>query len=387
VAIDVVTRRRGIDMVKRYIPVAEPIFDHGELENVTLAIREKAISGFFGQFIERFENEVASFVACRHGVAVSSGTVAIHLALLALDIGPGDEVLVATYTNMATFFPVLYVGGTPIPIDVEPDTWNIDPAQIEQHITPRTRAIIVVHIFGHPVDMDPVMEIARRHKLYVIEDCAEAHGALYKGRPVGSIGTVGCFSFYANKIITTGEGGMVTSNDEGIARRVTSLKSLAFGTADKFMHQEIGYNYRMTNLQAAIGCAQMPKIGKLIAGKRNLAAAYNRRLNGHTHLQLPVEKGYAKNVYWMYHVVLTDSRRKQRDQVMRELRERGIETRAGFTPYNMQRIFIEKGMTSPELCPVANNLARNAFYLPSTPGLPETDVDYVVESLLDVLEH
>lgn len=370
----------------RHIPVADIVFDNRELENVEKAIRERAVSGYYGEFIKQFENEFSAFVGCKFGVAVSSGTTAIHLALTTLGIKFGDEVLVSSYTNMATFFPVIYVGATPIPIDAEPNTWNINPKLVERYVTKRTRAIIVVHIFGHPVDMDPIMEIAQRYGLYVIEDCAEAHGALYKGRPVGSIGTIGCFSFYANKIITTGEGGMITTSDENLAGRAATLKSLAFGRTDKFMHQAIGYNYRMTNVQASLGCAQMEKINRLIEAKRELAKAYYQRLNGTKYLRLPVEESYAKNVYWMYHVVLTKQVRIDRAHVMRELQERGIETRPGFTPYNMQRIFVEKGMTDPNQCPIANDLAHNAFYLPSTPYLPESDIDYVVENLLNVLE-
>lgn len=373
-------------MVDRHIPVADTVFDGTEIEYVSRAIADKAVSGSFGSFIQQFENEFSAFVGCKYGVAVSNGTNAIHLALAALGIGAGDEVLVATYTNMATFFAVLYVGATPIPIDVELDTWNIDPRLVEQHLTKRTRAIIVVHVFGHPVDMDPIMEIARRHNLFVIEDCAEAHGALYKNQPVGSIGIVGCFSFYANKIITTGEGGMLTTNDRNLAKRAASLKSLAYGATDRFMHESVGYNYRMTNLQAALGCAQMRKLSHLIDGKRRLADSYNRLLSGIRSLYLPVEKSYAKNVYWMYHVVLTEHCLKRRDEVMGQLKTRGIETRPGFVPYNMQNIFIEKGMTKPDDCPVASRLASDAFYLPSTPTMPESDITYVASNLLEVLK-
>jgi len=202
---------------------------------------------------------------------------------------------------------------------------------------------------------------------------------------VGSIGTMATYSFYANKIITTGEGGMVTTNDPALAKRCASLKSLAYGTGDRFMHQELGYNYRLPNLQAAIGCAQMTKIDRLIEAKRDLAARYGQRLAHLETLQLPVQKDYARNVYWMYHVVLRNEGGKTRDEVMKELQALGVETRAGFTPYNMQRCFIERGLTSPELCPVANNLARNAFYLPSTPGISDDDMDYVAECLTRVL--
>lgn len=373
-------------MSDHYIPVADTSFDNAEMANVIDAIKGKAVSGFFGSYIQRFEREFAEFVGCKFGVAVSNGTTAIHLALSTLGIGPGDEVLVSTYTNMATFFPVLYNGAVPIPVDVEQDTWNLAPRLIEERITKRTRAIIVVHIFGHPVDMDPIMDMARRHGLHVIEDCAQAHGALYKGRVVGSIGTIACFSFYANKIITTGEGGMVTTNDSNLAERASLLKSLAYGADERFMHEAVGYNYRMTNIQAALGCAQMQKIEALIAGKRRLASEYTRRLSGLPCLRLPVEREYAKNVYWMYHVVLDQRGAKDRARVMKELRDRGIESRPGFVPYNMQKIFVERGLVKQESCPVANELARNAFYLPSAPNLSDTDIDYVANSLMEILK-
>jgi perosamine synthetase len=286
---------------------------------------------------------------------------------------------------MATFFPVLYQGATPIPIDIEPDTWNIDPTQLTSKITGRTKAIVVVHIFGHPVDMDPVLEIAAKRGLYVIEDCAEAHGALYKGKPVGSLGTVGCFSFYSNKIITTGEGGMITTNDARLAARSASIKSLAFGKINKFMHEDVGYNYRLTNVQAAIGCAQMDKIERLIRMKRDLAGRYTERLRGTEQLQLPLEKDYAKNVYWMYHVVLRQNARIDRDTLLVMLADKGIETRPGFLPYNMQEIFIRRGMVREDDCPTANQVGRNSFYLPSTPTLADADVDYVCETLRSLL--
>ena len=368
-------------MSAKQIPVAEPVFDESEQRNVAEALRERAISGAFGKFIGQFESRFAKFCGSKHAVAVSNGTTAIHLALAAIGIGPGDEVLASTYTNMATFFPILQQGATPIPIDVEPDTWNMDVAQLESRITKKSKAIIVVHIFGHPVDMDPVMSIARKYGLHVIEDCAEAHGALYRGRPVGSIGTIGCFSFYANKIITTGEGGMLTMDDPGLADRAASLKSLAFGKVNKFQHLDMGFNYRMPNLQAAIGCAQLDKIDKVIELKRSLARRYNERLGHLTQLRLPVEKEYAKNVYWMYHLVLEDGARKSRDAIMASLAAKGIETRPGFLPYNMQDIFIRRGLTELSACPIANYIGTHSFYLPSGPILSDSDMDYVCEAL------
>lgn len=371
--------------MKKNIPVSKPIIGEAERLYVNDALDEGAISGLFGKYVDRFEREFAAYSDCDYGISTNSGTTAIQLALHALSIGKGDEVLVSTLTNMATFFSVLYMGAKPVPIDIEQDTLNLDPALLESRVNSRTKAILAVHLFGHPVDMDPVLAIAKKYGLYVIEDCAEAHGALYKGKKVGSIGDAGCFSFYANKIITTGEGGMVTTNNVAVAEKVRSLKGLAFGEVNKFMHKDIGYSYRMTNLQSAIGCAQIERIETIIDKKREIAGFYTKELKGLECLQLPVEKPYARNVYWMYHLILKGKISAKRAQVMKKLLEMGIETREGFLPYNMQEIFISRGMTRPEECPKANEVAMSGFYLPSSPSLTEEELDYVVGSLKLVL--
>lgn len=372
--------------MKRHIPVSQPMLGESEQYCVSDALSKGAISGFFGEYLPKFEAGFADFSDCKFGVATTSGTTALHLALLSLSIGKDDEVLVSTLTNMASFFSILYQGARPIPIDIEDDTWNMDPALLEARITPRTKAIMVVHLFGHPVDMDPVLEVARKHNLYVIEDCAEAHGALYKGKKVGSLGDVGCFSFYANKIITTGEGGMLTTNNSHLADRARELKSLAFGDVHKFMHKDIGYNYRMTNLQAALGYAQLEKIETIIENKRRIARFYSGKLSAVSGLQLPVEKEYARNVYWMYHLALQGSVADKRTEIMERLLEKGIETREGFIPYNMQEIFINRGWTRHDECPKANNLALSSFYLPSGPNLSDEELEYVTTSLQTILE-
>jgi len=261
------------------------------------------------------------------------------------------------------------------------------PGQIKQKITNNTKAILVVHIYGHPVDMDPVLEIARYRDLYVVEDCAEAHGALYKGRKVGSLGDVGCFSFYANKIITTGEGGMLTTNNLEIAEKARSLRALAFGSKNKFQHKDIGFGYRMTNLQAAIGCAQMLKIEDIIKRKRKIAFYYNQRLKGVPGLQLPIEKPYARNVYWMYHVVLHDEFGPPREVLRKNLEALGVETREAFIPYNRQEIFIKRGWVKEEECPVANYVAMNGLYLPSGPKLKKEEQDYIIDAIRDIQKH
>ena len=369
------------------IPVSQPMLGVEESFHVNEALSKGAISGFFGEYISIFEQEFSEYCGCKFGVSVSSGTAALHLALAALSIGPGDEVIVSSLTNMATFFSVLYQGATPVPVDSDPETMNLDPKLLENLITPKTKAILVVHLFGHPVDMDPVLNIAKRHNLYVIEDCAEAHGATYNGRKVGSIGDIGCFSFYANKVITTGEGGMLTLNDPVIAARARNLKGLAFGDTNKFMHQDIGYNYRMTNIQAAVGHAQFGKIEQIIENKRRIANRYTQLLSHRNDLQLPIEKSYARNVYWMYTVILRGQNSENRNIVMQKLAEKGVESRENFLPYNMQEIFIRKGMTRENLCPIANMLGQSGIYLPSGPVISDEEIDYVCETLISILDH
>ena len=369
----------------RYLPVSHPFLDIKETDYVNDALKSKAISGFFGEYTPRFEKSFASYCGTKYGVAVSSGTTALHIALVAIGIKQGDEVLVSTLTNMATFFAVLYQGAKPIPIDIESETLNMDPSILESKITSRTKAIMVVHLFGHPVDMDPVIGVAKKYRLAVVEDCAEAHGALYKDKKTGSLGDVGCFSFYANKIITTGEGGMVTTDDNALTEKMRSLKGLSFGHEFKFMHKDIGYNYKLTNLQAAIGCAQLEKIEMIIGNKRRIAAYYEQKLKDVQEIQLPVEKPYARNVFWMYHIVLKGKKADERQLIMKKLKEKGIETREGFIPYNLQNTFIERGLTNKEECPVANSVAYNSIYLPSGPVLREEEMDYVVDNLRNVI--
>lgn len=371
--------------MKRRISVSQPLLDDAESRCVNDALAKGAISGFFGEYLTMFEDEFARYSDCQYGVSTSSGTAALHLALVVLGIKSGDEVLVSTFTNMATIFAILYVGAKPVPIDIEPDTLNLDPRLLARHVTPRTKAILVVHLFGHPVDIDPVLEVAKEFHLFLIEDCAEAHGATYKGRKVGGLGDAGCFSFYANKIITTGEGGMVTFREQSYADRARNLKGLAFGDLNKFMHKDIGYNYRMTNLQAAVGHAQFQKIEQIIARKREIAGYYSDRFARVEGLRLPAEKPYARNVYWMYHLVLSGHNRERRVEVMRKLTDAGIETRETFIPYNLQDIFIKQGSVTPDACPNANAVAHAGFYLPSSAGLTEEELDYVATQLIQII--
>lgn len=351
------------------IPVSAPSIGEEELQNVVDCIKRGAISGTVeGDYIEEFESSVCQQCGRKYGVATSSGTTALALAVASVGIKPGDEVIVSTFTNIATAFASVYVGARPIFVDSEALTWNIDPHKIEGKITSATKAIIPVHIYGHPADMDPITEIAEKYGLYVIEDAAEAQGATYKGKAVGGIGHIGCFSFYANKLITTGEGGMLVTDDADIAKQARLLRNLAFSTREKFIHEYVGYNFRMTNLQAAVGVAQMKKLDMHCNMKREIARKYNERLSDVARLQLPVEMSWAKNVYWMYGVLLRDGT-PERDKVREKLAAKGIETRNFFHPLHKQPVFLNSGISQGESLPVSELLGRRGFYLPSGPVL------------------
>lgn len=347
------------------IPVFEPVIGEEEINAVVAALRRGEISGSFGESITRFENEFAEYCGCKYGIAVSSGTTALHLAVAAVEIGPGDEVLVSASTNIATALAVYHNGAVPVPVDSEDLTWNLNLDLVESLITPRTRAIIPVHLYGHPVDMDRLMTIARKHNLIVIEDCAESHGATCRGKMTGSFGQTGCFSFYANKVITTGEGGMVTTNDPALAERLRLLRNLAF-TKPRFYHELPGYNFRMTGYQAAMGLAQFHKIDKIITEKRRVAHTYNRFLSNIKGLQLPHETEWALNVYWMYAVVVKPDFGMTRDQFTDFLRQEGIDTRTFFCPMNQQPFLREQDGFRDVPCPVADSLWENGLYLPSS---------------------
>lgn len=369
------------------IPVSQPYMGELEKKYVNEALDSNAISGVFGEFIDRFESSFAKFCDSRYAVSCSNGTTALHLALVAAGVKEGDEVLVSTLTNMASFFAVLYIKARPIPVDIDLRTLTMDPVDLARKITSKSKAVMVVHLFGHPTDMDPINELATKYNLLVVEDCAEAHGATYKGRKVGGLGDAGCFSFFANKILTTGEGGMLTTNDPTIARKARSLKALAFGASSKFMHQDIGFNYRMTNLQAAMGCGQMEQADALVEKRRQIARFYSDRLEQYKDfLYLPIEMEYARSSYWMYHIVLRDVLIPKRSQIMTALKGVGVETREGFIPYNMQEIFLDRGWTKLGDCPNANRVAYASFYLPTGPAINDVELDYVSTKLCSILD-
>ena len=362
------------------IPVFEPVISEDEIEAVAEALRRGEVSGTFGKSIDDFESEFATYVGCQHGVAVNSGTSALHLAVAALDLQPGDEVLVSSSTNIATALAALHNGAVPVPVDSEPLTWNLDLDLIEGLITPRTKAIIPVHLYGHPVDMDRLMEIANAHKLVVIEDCAESHGATVRGRMTGSFGHMACFSFYANKVITTGEGGMITTNDAGLAERLRLLRNLAF-TQPRFKHELAGFNFRMPAFVAALGLAQFRKIEHIIEQKRRVAQRYNAGLKEVTGLQLPPELDWARNVYWMYGIVVSPEYGISRDKLIEALDEKGIQTRTFFCPMNQQPVLRKMDGFREVPCPVADSLWDNGLYLPSTWNLSDETIDAICDAI------
>lgn len=362
------------------IPVFEPVIGEEEIDAVVAALRRGEISGTFGSSIPRFEQEFANYCGCNYGVAVNSGTSALHLAVEAAGIRPGDEILVSASTNIATALAAVHTGAIPVPVDSEEVTWNLNLDLIDPLITPRTRAIIPVHLYGHPVDMERLVQIAKRHDLIVIEDCAESHGATCRGKMTGSFGDMSCFSFYANKVITTGEGGMVVTNNEALAERLRLLRNLAF-TKPRFRHEVAGYNFRMTGYQAAMGLAQLDKIDHIITEKRRVAHTYSHYLQDIPGLILPVELDWAFNVYWMYAIVVKPEFGLTRDQLAETLLDDGIQTRTFFCPMNQQPVLKSLPGFRDVPCPVADRLWETGLYLPSAWNLTEQTIKSITDSI------
>ena len=358
-----------------YIPLTEPDLTGNEFEYVSDCIKSNWISSL-GAYIAKFENKFGEYCSVKNSVSVFNGTVALHLALASLGIKAGDEVIVPNLTFVATGNSVLYAGAKPVLVDCEPKTWNIDPDKIKEKITNRTKAIIPVHLYGHPCDMSPIMEIAHKNDLFVIEDAAESLGAEYRGQKTGSIGDIGCFSFYGNKTLTTGEGGMCITNDKVFADKMRFLKNQAMSKDKKYWHPEVGYNYRMTNIQAAIGVAQLERIEKFIEIKRQNADLYSKLLKEVNGVATPIEEDYAKNVYWMYSVLLDDSYRLKREELIKKLEEEKIESRPLFYPLSTMPTF-----KSEEKFPVSNNISGRGISLPSGVTLTSNDIIKVVETI------
>jgi perosamine synthetase len=365
---------------RKVIPVAHPVFAGNEKKYVNECLDDVWISSV-GRFIGDFEREFARFCGVAEAVSCNNGTAALHLALQALGIGPGDEVIVPTLTYIATANAVRYCGATPVFVDSEPRTMNINPAQIESRITPRTRGIIPVHLYGHPADMAPILDLAGRRGLFVLEDAAEAHGALYRGTKTGALGGAATFSFFGNKIITTGEGGMITTSDKELANKIRLLRGQGMDPQRRYWFPIIGNNFRMTNIEAAIGLAQLEKVDYHLDMRRKVASWYDRHLAPlQDQLQLPVEERWARHSYWIYTILLKNGDQAGRDQLMRELAEASIETRPVFYPMHVMPPYLEPGCSYP----VAESCSRRGINLPTHGLLTEDDVAYIAESLVRI---
>jgi perosamine synthetase len=367
------------------IPVNEPLLDGREKELLLQCIESGWISSE-GPFVSQFEEGFSRKVSRKHGVAVCNGTAALDVAVEALEIGPQDEVIVPSLTIISCVNQIVRAGAKPIFVVADARTWNMDARQVEAKITPHTRAILIVHISGLPVDLDPLMEIAKRHGLSVIEDAAEAIGQKYNGRPCGSFGDVSVFSFYPNKHVTTGEGGMVVTNDDRLAERCRSLRNLCFQPERRFVHERLGWNFRMTNLQAAVGLAQLERLDEFVLRKRAMGAAYSSLLADLPQLQLPLsETTYSKNIYWVYGVVLADSNHIDAEYAMRMMARKGIGTRPFFWPLHLQPVLKRLGLTPSETLPVAETLGKRGFYLPSGLALTADQIGEAAKALREVL--
>lgn len=364
-----------------YIPVNEPLLDGLEKEYLLECIETGWISSD-GPFIKKFEDAFSARVGRRHGIAVANGSAALDIAVAALKLGPGDEVILPSFTIISCAAAIVRAGATPVVVDSHPDTWNMNIDQIAAKITSKTKAIMAVHLYGLPAEMDPLLALARKHSLAVIEDAAQMHGQTYRGKPCGSFGDLSTFSFYPNKQITTGEGGMVVTDDADLAERCRSLRNLCFLPQKRFVHEELGWNYRMSNLQAALGAAQVGRLDGIVEKKKHIGRTYNKLLQGVTGLQRQPEKtADAENIYWVYGLVLDDGVPFDAERAMKRLHELGVGTRPFFWPMHEQPVFHKMGLFADESYPVAERLARRGFYVPSGLALTDEQIHTVAEKV------
>ncbi len=371
-------------------PVARPVMTGNERKYLLEAFDSTWISSL-GKYISEIEKQFAEYCSVKEAISCSNGTVALHLALMAVGLAPGDEVIIPAVTYIATANAVRYMGGTPVFVDIRPDTMNIDESLIEKVITPKTKAIMVVHLYGHPCEMDAIMDVAEKHKLYVIEDAAEAHGALYHSKrsgslvtqKVGSIGALGTFSFFGNKIITSGEGGMIVTNDENFAKTIRLLKDQGMSSEKRYWFPVIGYNYRMTNLQAAILLGQFEQIEWHLAQRRRIADCYIRNLQDDKRFSIPPELPNVTSSYWMFTILLAIDYSVHRDAVMQRLAEKGVETRPIFYPLTEMPPYFEEH--NQQKYPHSFSVSYAGFNLPSSNDLSNDDIDFICEKLREAL--
>ena len=370
-------------MSSDFIPVCEPNLGGRELEYVTKAVSGGWISSS-GSYVGELEREFAKYLGVPYAVTTTSGTTALHLALVAAGIGPGDEVIIPSFTMIASAFAVCYTGAKPVFVDSDVTNWNIDPSLVAAKLTKKTKAIMPVHVYGHACDMDELQKIADAHGLLVIEDAAEAIGSFYKGRKCGAIGDINCFSLFANKLITTGEGGMVVTRDERFIERLRYYKNLCFPLdgSRRYVHDEIGFNYRMPNVLAAIGLAQLERADFYLECRRSNAARYNALLKGQRGITIPPEAPWTSSSYWMYSILIGDDFGMSRDEIMTRLKAAGIETRSFFVSMHRQPSLAKYGCDVSGQYPVTDELSRTGLYLPSTSGLTDVQIARIAQELL-----
>lgn len=367
------------------IPVNSPKLDGNEKRYLAECIDTGWISSE-GPFVERFEREFAARVGRRYGVAVSNGSAALESAVIALGLGAGDEVILPAFTIISCAAAVVRAGAIPVLVDADPLTWNMRPDEVAERITARTRAVMVVHIYGLPVDLDPILGLAQKHGLKIIEDAAEMHGATYRGRACGSFGEVSTFSFYSNKHITTGEGGMILTDDGRLAEQFRRLRNLCFKPPRRFVHEELGWNLRMSNLQAAVGVAQLERLESFVKRKREIGEAYHQQLKSCAGIVAQARRTeFAQNSCWVHGLVLNDDVPFDAEEAMRRLADRGVQTRPFFWPMHEQPVFHRMGLFQDERHPTAERLARRGFYLPSGLSLTNQQIDEVVTAVREVL--
>lgn len=369
------------------IPVNEPLLPGNELKYVTDCITSGWISSA-GKYIDRFENEWAAYCGRKYGVAVSNGTVSLELAISVLELPRGSEVILPSFTIVSCLEAVLRNDLKPVLVDCDPRTYCMSMAEVEKAITPNTSAIMPVHIFGHPVNMDALLKIAQKHNLRIVEDAAEVHGATCRVNDVwkkcGSFGEVSSFSFFANKNITCGEGGIVLTDDVKLYRTMADRRTLCFGKKERFCHEDRGWNFRMTNLQAALGCAQLENIDRFLERKRTMAAAYGSGLKG-LPLQLPHVEEWATSTVWMYAIVLKDDVPFGADEFAKQLLDKGVQTRPFFRGMHDQPVYINRGLIDKFVCPVTDNIYQRGLYLPSGQAITDDQIATVVNIVSEVL--
>ncbi len=369
-----------------FIPVNEPLLNGNEKKYLCECIDTGWISSE-GPFVKQFEEKMSATVNRKHGIAVTNGTAALEIAVQALGLKEGDEVIIPTFTIISCAEAVTRSGATPVLVDCDKRTFNVCAEDIEKKITLKTKAVMIVHIYGLPVDMDPVLEVVKKHGLYLIEDAAEMHGQTYKGRPCGSFGDVSIFSFYPNKHITTGEGGMLVCDDDELAERCRSIRNLCFQKSKRYVHEELSGNYRFTNLQAAVGLAQLERLSEFVEKKRNMGNLYTEMLSDVKGITLPIkETDYARNIYWVYGIVINDEVDMDNVEMQKKLAEEEIGTRTFFWCMHEQPVYMNMGMFKGESYPVAERLARRGLYIPSGLALTEEQMEQVVKVVRKVLE-